>query len=93
MIALCPPRLITLPERTSMTRRTRRADLIENIEHMLTFKTGEAEIFTRSGAKTPEALKARLRRAGRADLIPRIFEWDATYNDRALGAPRKGKRQ
>lgn len=83
MIALCAPKPIKSNQRIAFAARLKRADLIENIEHLLRFNCGEAEILRMAG-KHPEALKTQLRRTRRQDLIPRIFEYDATLYDRRI---------
>ena len=63
--------------------QAKRLALIEDIEFLLSWRVGEAAILSSTGyTATPDALQRRLRRAGRADLIPRIFEWQAAYEDR-----------
>ena len=81
MTALCPPRPITRPARASLNARAKRHDLIENIEWLLQFNVGETAILASTGKKA-DTLKTALSRAGRPDLIPRIFEHDQRINER-----------
>jgi len=60
----------------------KRAALIEEAEFLIRCGVGEAAILSALGyTGKPLALKLRLRRADRFDLIPRIFEWDAEVNE------------
>lgn len=59
-----------------------RAALIEEIEFLIHCDVGEAAILSAIGyAGKPLALQRRLMRADRADLIPRIFEWQAMIQE------------
>jgi len=60
----------------------KRAALIEEIEFLVRCDVGEAAILSALGyTGRNEALKLRLRRTDRLDLIPRIFEWDAAVEE------------
>jgi hypothetical protein len=63
--------------------------LIAEIEHLLSFNIGEAALLDAIGYrhKTAAALELRLRRLGRPDLLPRIFEHHAPIYEQ----PRPGK--
>jgi hypothetical protein len=78
---ICAPARITPGQRISLTGKLRRHDLVEDLEWMLSFNIGEHELVTRTG-RNAEALKTVLRRIGRQDLIPRIFEHDQQINER-----------
>lgn len=76
----------------------KRADLIEEIEFLLSCDVGEAGILAALGNVKPLTLKRNLGRIGRHDLIPRIFEADALYHHRhaasgitARPTPRKAR--
>ena len=59
-----------------------RAALIEEVEFLVRCGVGEAAILSALGyTAKPLALKRRLMRIDRHDLIPRIFEWDAEVNE------------
>lgn len=83
MITVCPPRIISHPERVSMTARHKQADLVENLEWLLRFNPGEYELLQAAGVK-PDTLKRHLARIGRTDLIPKIFTWGATETERRM---------
>jgi len=51
-------------------------DLIEEIEFFLSAGRGQHEILNAVGNPKPDALKQRLQRHGRHDLIPRIYHMD-----------------
>ena len=51
-------------------------DLIEEIEFFLSISRGQHEILNAIGNPKPDALKNRLQRHGRHDLIPRIYHMD-----------------
>ena len=60
----------------------KRAALVEEAEFLIRCCVGEAAILSALGyAGKPLALKRRLERSERADLIPRIFEWEAATED------------
>lgn len=60
----------------------KRAALIEEAEFLVRCGVGESAILSALGyAGKPLGLKRRLERSERADLIPRIFEWDAMVNE------------
>lgn len=74
-----------------MSRDAERLALIEDIEFLLDCRVGEAAILSSTGyTANPAALQRRLQRAGRHDLVPRIFEWQAEYEERHH--PKKGVR-
>jgi len=83
MTAVCPPRIISHPERVAMTARRRQHDLVEDLEWLLRFNPGEAALLQAAGVK-PDTLKRQLARIGRTDLIPRIFTWGATETERRM---------
>jgi len=69
-------------EKRLATNAANRAALIEEVEFLVRCGVGEAAILSALGyTHKPLALKVRLRRNERADLIPRIFEWDAEVNE------------
>jgi hypothetical protein len=72
----------TAATETRMTAaQQKNADLIEDIEHLLHCDVGEAAILHALGyVDSPVALKRRLQRLGRHDLLPRIFEADTLYH-------------
>lgn len=89
MTRLCPPRIISHPQRVAMTGRLKSHDLIENIEHLLKFHMGEYEILRTTGyTHNPHALKRQLWRLGQHDLIARIFEHDQQHPNAARKAER-----
>ncbi|WNN95994.1 hypothetical protein SEA_HIRKO_44 [Arthrobacter phage Hirko] len=73
---------MTVETETRMTAPERKnAILLEEIEHLLHCDVGEAAILHALGyVGTPAALKRRLHRLKRYDLIPRIFEADTLYH-------------
>lgn len=60
----------------------RRQQLIEEAIFLIRCGVGEAAILHALGyTRNPLALRRRLERAGRHDIIPRIFEWDAQVEE------------
>jgi len=69
-------------EKRLATNAAKRAALIEEAEFLVRCGVGEAAILSALGyTAKPLALKRRLMRIDRHDLIPRIFEWDAEVNE------------
>lgn len=61
---------------------TKRQQLIEEATFLIRCGVGEAAILHALGyTRNPPALRKRLERAGRHDIIPRIFEWDAQVEE------------
>jgi len=72
----------TADQKRAANNAANRAALIEEVEFLVRCGVGEAAILSALGyTHKPLALKVRLRRNERADLIPRIFEWDAEVNE------------
>lgn len=64
-----------------MSHAANRLALIEDIEFLLSCSVGEGAILASTGyTANPETLKRRLYRAGRPDLVSRVFEWEAEVN-------------
>lgn len=77
----------TAAQRSAATRAknndVKRLALIEDIEWLIKCQVGEAAILHSTGyTDKPDALQRLLRRAGRHELIPRVFEWQAEYEAR-----------
>ena len=65
-----------------MAQADKRQAMIEDVEFLLSFGVGEAAILESTGyTRNPLTLQRRLYRAGRRDLIPRIFEWQALVEE------------
>lgn len=74
---------ITKGQKISAIFATKLAAIIEEIEFLTSCDMGEAGILQAIGyTRNPLALKRRLERANRHDLIPRIFEWEAELEER-----------
>jgi len=58
------------------------AALVEDVEFLIAVNAGEARIMQALGYTSKTALKRRLMRLHRHDLIPQIFEADAAYKAR-----------
>jgi hypothetical protein len=74
----------------SITAQAKNAALVEEIDFLLHCAVGEAAIVHALGyVGRTAALKRRLARMNRYDLVPRIFEADALYKDRhaSMGIP------
>lgn len=70
----------TAKQRSATTRaaiaEVKRLALIEDVEWLLSCQVGEAAILASTGyTDKPAALPRALYRAGRPDLVPRVFEW------------------
>lgn len=60
----------------------KRQAIIEEALFLIRCGVGEAAILHALGyTRNPLALRRRLERAGRHDIIPRIFEWDAQVEE------------
>ena len=70
----------TKPGGRTLAAQARTAAMIAEIEYLLTCGEGEHAITRAFGIK-PDSLERRLYRAGRPDLIPRIFEHAARLYD------------
>lgn len=88
----------TAATETRMTAaEAKNAALVEDIEFLLDHDAGEARILEALGTPSKEALKRRLMRLARHDLIPRIFEADQIYHQRCQttgippASPRKAR--
>jgi hypothetical protein len=68
------------PAQRHAAAAARTANLIEEIEYLATYNLGEANITQTLGLKR-QSIERRLHRAGRADLLPRLYPTIAETNE------------
>lgn len=64
------------PSRRPKERPMNAQETAAEIEHLLWLRQGQAYILARLGNPSTDTLKRKLARAGRHDLIPRLYQMD-----------------